>query len=48
MIKKPLNKIFKNRINIEKKLGLNLNLRPQNLTPEHYFNLAQELEKLWS
>ncbi len=46
MIKKPLNKIFKNRINIEKKLGLNLNLRPQNLYPEIYYEITREYENL--
>ena len=46
MIKKPLNTIFKNRIDIEKKLGLNLNLRPQNLYPEIYYEITKEYENL--
>ena len=45
-IKKQFNSLFKNNFEIINKLNINLNLRPQNLTPEIYFNLAQELENL--
>ena len=45
-IKKQFNSLFYKNLEISKKLNIDLNLRPQNLTPEHYFNLAQELEKL--
>ena len=47
-IKKQFFYLFKNNSKIINKLNLDLNLRPQNLTPETYFNLAQELEKLRS
>tara|TARA_B100000029_G_scaffold408587_1_gene409896 strand:+ start:740 stop:1531 length:792 start_codon:yes stop_codon:yes gene_type:complete len=46
MIKKPLNKIFNKTDNIIKKLELNLNLRPQNLSPETYFKITREYENL--
>ena len=46
MIKKSLNSIFKNRIDIAKKLNLNLNLRPQNLSPELYYEITREYENL--
>ena len=45
-IKKQFNFLFKNNSEISNKLNLDLNLRPQNLTPETYFKLAEELEKL--
>tara|TARA_A100001015_G_scaffold284319_1_gene350638 strand:+ start:2865 stop:3254 length:390 start_codon:yes stop_codon:yes gene_type:complete len=45
-IKKQFFSLFKNDSEIINKLNLDLNLRPQNLTPETYFNLTQELEKL--
>ena len=46
MIKKSLNSIFKNRIDIAKKLNLNLNLRPQNLSRELYYEITREYENL--
>jgi 16S rRNA (adenine1518-N6/adenine1519-N6)-dimethyltransferase len=46
MIKKPFNQIFKNPKEISKKLNIDLNLRPQNLEPETYFNLVKEYENL--
>tara|TARA_B100000686_G_scaffold53147_1_gene57217 strand:- start:280 stop:1071 length:792 start_codon:yes stop_codon:yes gene_type:complete len=46
MIKKSLNSIFKNKIDIAKKLNLNLNLRPQNLSPELYYEITREYENL--
>ena len=48
MIKKPLNILFKNPKDISKKYNINLNDRPQNLTPEIYFKLCSEYEKLIS
>ena len=48
MIKRPYNEIFNGNIEISKKLNINLNLRPQNLDFEVYYNLAQEYENLRS
>ena len=45
MIKKPINKIFNNSERIIKKLNIDTNLRPQNLKPEVYFELAEILNK---
>ena len=46
MIKKPYNQIFKENIEIASKLKIDLNLRPQNLNFETYFNIVKEYEKL--
>ena len=46
MIKKPFNQLFNGKNYIQKKLKLNLNLRPQNLTLDTYYNLVKEYEKL--
>ncbi len=46
MIKKPLNLIFKNAKKIGSKLNLNLNDRPQNLSPLTYFKICKEYEDL--
>jgi 16S rRNA (adenine1518-N6/adenine1519-N6)-dimethyltransferase len=46
MLKKPFNQIFKNSKKISEKFNINLNLRPQNLKPEVYFNLVKEYESL--
>ena len=48
MIKKPLNIIFKNSTEISKKLNLNVNDRPQNLSLEKYLEICREYEKLHS
>ena len=45
-IKKQFAYFFKENSKIIQKLNINLDMRPQNLTPETYFNLALELEKL--
>ena len=45
MVKKPLNKIFNNNEIIIKKLNIDTNLRPQNLKPEVYFQLAEIFNK---
>ena len=46
MIKKPIKLIFKNSIEICKKLQLNECNRPQNLTPNTYYEICREYEKL--
>ncbi len=46
MIKKPLNIIFENVGKISKDLNININDRPQNLTPLKYFEICREYEKL--
>ena len=46
MIKKPFNQLFNGNIDIQNKLNLNLNSRPQNLNLETYYNLAKEYENL--
>ena len=48
MIKKPFNQLFNGNQKILDKLKLDLNLRPQNLSLETYYNLASEYEKLRS
>ena len=48
MIKKPFSQVFSNDIKIAKKLKIDLNLRPQNLTNNTYYELANEYEKLRS
>ncbi len=45
-IKKPFNQIFKDSKKIISKLNINLNLRPQNLSPETYYKIAKEFENL--
>jgi len=46
MIKKPYYQLFPKNDFIASKLGLNLNLRPQNLNFDLYYRLAEEYEKL--
>ena len=46
MLKKPFNQVFKNSKNVSEKFDIDLNLRPQNLEPEIYFNLVKEYESL--
>ena len=46
MIKKPYNQLFPGNTDITTKLNINLNLRPQNLNFETYYELANEYEKL--
>ena len=46
MIKKPYNHIFNGNDDVAKKLKIDLNLRPQNLDFNTYYNLAKEYEKL--
>ena len=46
MIKKPFNQLFNGNTDVQNKLNINLNLRPQNLNFETYYNLAKEFENL--
>ena len=46
MLKKPFNQIFNGNLEILNKLKINLDLRPQNLDLETYYNLTKEYEKL--
>ena len=46
MIKKPYNQLFSGNQKIIEKLGLNLNLRPQNLKLNDYYEIAREYEEL--
>ena len=46
MIKKPLKEIFKDVVEISKKLNININDRPQNLSPSKYLEICREYEKL--
>ena len=46
MIKKPFNQLFNGNQKILEKLKLNLNLRPQNLKLNDYYEIAREYEKL--
>ncbi len=48
MLKKPFNQLFNGNQQILDKLKINLKLRPQNLSLETYYKLAQEYEKLRS
>jgi len=43
-IKNPLNQLFKKSDKIIEKLKLNIELRPQNLSPETYYEIAKEYE----
>ena len=46
MLKKPFKLIFNNYNDISNKLNINLNLRPQNLDLNTYYNLTKEYENL--
>jgi 16S rRNA (adenine1518-N6/adenine1519-N6)-dimethyltransferase len=46
MLKRPFNQLFKNATEVAKKFNIDLNLRPQNLTPEIYYKLTREFELL--
>ena len=48
MIKKPFSQIFKDSDQIAKKLNIDLNLRPQNLSPDTYYKITKEYENLRS
>ena len=46
MINKPIKQLFNNSNEILNKLKINLNLRPQNLSKEIYFEITKEYENL--
>ncbi len=46
MLKKPFNQIFNGNKKVLNKLKIDLNLRPQNLNYEMYYQLTSEYEKL--
>ncbi len=46
MLKKPYNQLFNGNLEIAKKIKINLNLRPQNLSQDIYYELTKEFEKL--
>ena len=48
MLKKPYNQLFNGNLKILDKLKINLNLRPQNLDFNTYYQLTYEYEKLRS
>ncbi len=48
MIKKPFNQLFNNNKNIASELGIDLDLRPQNLDFETYYELTKRYEFLTS
>ena len=48
MIKKPLKQLFEDYLNISGELKLDLNLRPQNLSPEVYYEISNIYSKLRS
>ena len=48
MLKKPYNQVFQNNLEIQKKLSIDLNKRPQNLDLDTYYKLILEYENLRS
>ena len=46
MLKKPFNQLFNGNKKILNKLEIDLNLRPQNLNYETYYQLTREYENL--
>ena len=46
MLKKPFNQLFNGNQKILDKLKINLNLRPQNLNFDTYYQLTNEYENL--
>ena len=48
MIKNPMKQLFKDPLEISKKLRINLNLRPQNITLSEYYKIINEYENLRS
>ena len=46
MLKKPFNQLFNGNLEISKKFKINLDLRPQNLHQDIYYELTKEYEKL--
>ena len=48
MLKKPFNQLFNGDQKVIDKLKINLNLRPQNLDFDTYYELTREYESLRS
>ena len=48
MVRKPFNQLFNGNEDILNKLEINLNLRPQNLDFDKYYQLTNEYENLRS
>ena len=48
MLKKPFNQLFNGDLRVLNKLKIDLNLRPQNLSLDTYYKLANEYENLRS
>jgi 16S rRNA (adenine1518-N6/adenine1519-N6)-dimethyltransferase len=48
MLKKPFNQLFNGDQKVIDKLKINLNLRPQNLDFDTYYELTREYESLGS
>ena len=46
MLQKPFNQLFNGNLEISKKFKINLDLRPQNLHQDIYYELTKEYEKL--
>ena len=46
MIKKPISQLFNDPILISEKFDISLSLRPQNIPPKIYYELAKEYQKL--
>ena len=46
MLKKPYNNLFNGNLDVANRLKIDLNLRPQNLDFETYYNLTKEYENL--
>ena len=46
MLKKPFNQLFSGNLDIAEKLNIDLNLRPQNLNHNTYYQLTKEYEEL--
>ncbi len=46
MLKKPFNQLFNGNFEISKKLEIDLNLRPQNLHQDIYYELTNEYERV--
>ena len=46
MLKKPFNHLFNGNEHIKKKLKIDLNLRPQNLDYNKYYQIVNEYENL--
>jgi len=48
MIKRPMKQLFENFLYVSKKLDLDLEMRPQNISLDQYFKIVNEYEKLGS